>query len=184
MVTASWKTEPYRQKFGTEHYGMDLISRARNRTLWGSGRGTVVSTGKDSVVGNVVAVMYPAALNRKTGQSGDVVFRYFHLESISVRIGQSVTKDTRLGFYGNTGMYSTGAHLHLEADTDTAFPLYSPTVLRSSFLMGRAVGAHDKTMTNPADWLYCKTSAPDRQSWETAGGVFIRLSDRVMENIV
>ncbi len=136
-LTASMKTAAYKTKFGFEHYGADMISTAGDRTLWASGNGTVVAAGNDSVVGNVVAVLYPAAVNHRSGQAQDVVLRYFHLAGIAVTAGQTVTKDTKLGQYGNTGSMSMAAHLHLEADTDAAHPLYSPTVLSSSLLQER-----------------------------------------------
>ncbi len=40
-----------------------------------------------------------------------------------MKAGQKITKDTRLGLYGNTGA-STGDHLHIEIDTDTKYPNY------------------------------------------------------------
>lgn len=45
-------------------------------------------------------------------------------------MGQKITKDTVLGTMGNTGIYSTGVHLHLEIDTDTneKYACWSPTV--------------------------------------------------------
>ena len=48
----------------------------------------------------------------------DLAMLYYHLEKIYVEQGQEVTKDTKLGLYGNTGA-SSGAHLHIEIDTDT-----------------------------------------------------------------
>lgn len=183
LLTASMKTETYRKRFSCVHYGVDLISRQWDRRVYASGKGTVVACGFDRVAGNVIAVRYPHAQNRKTGKLADILFRYFHLERISVEPGQSVTKDTVLGWYGETGALTVGRHLHLEADTDTEHPLYTPTVLRSDFLRGRAEGAHDRTVVNPVDWLYCKTSKPDFQRWATAADLFCAAGDRLMENI-
>lgn len=183
-LTASWKTAAYSTRFGLTHYGIDLISSANDRILYASGTGTVVHAGTDSVVGKVVVVRYTAALNSITGKALDVVFRYFHLDRIDVKAGQSVTKDTKLGVYGTTGLLGTGAHLHLEADTDTAMPLYSPTVWNSSLLRGRLYQANDKTMTNPLEWLHCKTSTPDFQTYATAGDAYIRTEDKRATNIV
>lgn len=179
-MTASWKTKAYKNKFGFEHYGVDMVSAAGDKTLWASGSGTVVSVGSDNVVGNVVAICYPNAFNHKSGETRDVVFRYFHLASIAVKPGQSVTKDTRIGQYGNTGTVGTGAHLHIEADTDTAHPLYSPTVNSSSFLSGRIMGANDKTMTSPLDWLHRKADAPDNQTYMTVADAFIAAGDKTI----
>lgn len=184
MLTASMKTEAYTKRFSCVHYGVDLISRQRDRVVFASGKGTVVACGVDRVVGNVVAIRYPSAENRKTGKTCDLILRYFHLDRVNVMEGQAVTKDTILGLYGETGSMTVGRHLHLEADADTMHPLHSPTVLRSDFLRGRAESAHDRTVVNPVDWLHCKTSKPDFQSWTTAGDIFCAAGDRLMENIL
>lgn len=179
-LTASWKTTAYTAKFGFIHYGIDLISTAGERTLYASGGGVALAAGTDSAVGNVVVVLYPGAYNRVTKKTQDVVFRYFHLGSIKVSRGQRVTKDTELGRYGTTGLVGTGAHLHLEADTDTTYFLYSPTVWSSNFLRGRIYGANDKTMTNPLEWLHRKSSAPDNQMHTTANDQYIRAEDKTI----
>lgn len=143
----------------------------------------MVATGQDSVVGNVVMVCYPNAFNGITRHTCDIVFRYFHLETISVKTGDKVTKDTKLGIYGNTGSMRMALHLHLEADTDVEHPLYSPTVNSSSFLKGRASGANDKTVVNPVEWFHCKISAPDKQSFTTAGDIYIKQEDKSIAKI-
>lgn len=176
-LTASWKTQAYLARFGYVHYGADMVSAQGDRTLWASGAGTVLAAGNDSVVGKVIAIYYPNAQNHVDASVRDLILRYFHLDSVLVKPGDRVTKDTRLGLYGNTGSMSMACHLHLEADTDTKYPLYSPTVLRSGFLKGRALGATDASMTNPLSWLHCKTSAPDRQTYATANDAYIRAED-------
>jgi murein DD-endopeptidase MepM/ murein hydrolase activator NlpD len=183
-LTASMGTENYRSRFGFSHYGADMISRSGNRVIYASGKGEVLETGWDNVVGYVVAVLYPQAICRRTGEIRDMIFRYYHLERIDTAKGKRVTKDSRLGLYGNTGSLVMGRHLHVEADKDIAYPLYSPTVKRSNFLRGRDFGAHAGMMENPVDWLACKTSPPDHQSWTTAADAYILPADRVMENIV
>lgn len=177
-LTASWKTAAYTASFGYVHYGIDLVSSIYDRTLYASGNGVVVTVGTDSVVSKVVIVRYADAYNRVGEKSQDVIFRYFHLDSIRVKAGQTVTKDTVLGAYGTTGLLGTGAHLHLEADTDTVWPSYSPTVWNSSLLRGRVFGANDKTMQNPLEWLHCKNTPPDNQTWTTAGDSYIRAEDK------
>lgn len=58
-----------------------------------------------------------------------IVSRYAHLSKIKVQTGESVDKNTALGYVGSTG-WSTGPHLHLEIyqDSKTINPL---TVLPS-----------------------------------------------------
>lgn len=181
-LTASMKTDSYRRRFGFEHYGVDMVCTSGSRTLYASGNGKVVAAGRDRVVGNVVAVCYPNALHRPTGKAMDVVFRYYHLETILVKEGERVTKDTRLGVYGNTG--SLKMALHLEADTDVAHPLYSPTVGSSDFLRGRTQGANDKTLSSPVEWLHRKTSAPDNQTYATAGDSYISGQDIAIDEVL
>lgn len=178
-LTASWKTESYHKRFGYIHYGCDMVSAQYNRVVYASGDGVVAGCGRDNVVGNVVAVLYTDAVNHN-GKTADLVIRYFHLDSIAVQKWQKVSKDTVLGRYGNTGMLNMAAHLHIEVDCDYAYPMYSPTVLQSNLIKGRAVGANDKSMDNPLDWLHRKSSAPDWQTWATAGDAYIRAEDRVI----
>lgn len=182
-LTASWKTSAYASRFGFVHYGCDMVSASGNRTVYASGKGEVVAVGRDSVVGKVVVVQYHSALHRIDGRARDVVFRYFHLDTVFVSAGQAVTKDTRLGSYGNTGMLQMARHLHLEADRDVLHPLHSPTVCRSSFLTGTAALVNDRTMSNPLEWLHCKTDSPDLQHFSTAGNQFIRSEDRSLPAI-
>lgn len=183
-LTASWKTSAYLNRFGFVHYGADLVSTVGQTALYASGDGEVVAAGRDNVVGNVVVVRYNSALHRPSRFWRDVVFRYFHLASISVKKGQKVSKNTLLGYYGNTGILKMANHLHLEADTDTKYPLYSPTVKSSNFIRGTTAGASDKTMRNPLEFLHCKTSRPDVQSYTHAGNSYIRTEDKKIEMIV
>ena len=172
-LTASMKTAAYLKKFGFVHYGIDMVSTHGDRTIYASGDGVVLATGFDNVVGNVVAVHYPAAYNRTTKKTEDVVFRYFHLEKILVAKGAKLDKDSKIGIYGNTGMLNMANHLHIEADTDVNYPLYSPTVSRSNLIWGRSQGAHDKSMSDPLEWMHCKSTAPDHQTYCTAGDSYI-----------
>ena len=182
-LTASWKTQSYLDRFGFVHYGADMVSSAGDRAVFASGNGTVAAVGRDNVVGNVVAVVYPKALNHRKNQVHDVTLRYYHFESVSVQVGQIVNKDTRLGIYGKIGSMDMSNHLHLEIDTDTKHPLHSPTVLNSNFLKGRAVGASDKTMSSPLDWLHCKIDAPDLQTYSTVNDIYIAAADKIIPNI-
>jgi murein DD-endopeptidase MepM/ murein hydrolase activator NlpD len=185
-LTASIDTEAYKNRFGFRHYGADMVATNGSLTVYSSGNGTVVAAGYDNACGNVVAVYYPGCYNHRAQKTHDVILRYFHLGSISVRSGQKVNKDTRLGYYGHTGKYAgTGAHLHLEADSDTKYPLYTPTLSASNFLRGVSQGAipYDSpgnTVINPLDMLHIKPNLPDWQGFTTAGDRYIRTSDRYL----
>lgn len=181
-LTASWKTQSYRTRFGFGHYGIDLVSSTGQTLVYASGNGTVLAAGYDNVLGNYLVIRYAAA--RRPGFTGEVICRMFHFASLLVRAGQPVTKDTRIGHYGNTGLYSAGAHLHLEMDRDLAYPYYTPTLSgRSTRFLGRNLGATDATMDNPLSWLHCKVSSPDNQRFTTAKDPFIRSEDQTIVTI-
>ena len=110
-------------------------------------------------MGNVVVIRYNNC-QLKNGTTKDLIQRLYHLDRIDVVKGQSITKDTRVGLYGNTGKYTTGAHLHVEFDTDVNYPTYSPTLSSSSNIIKAGT---DSTL-NPAQVMYVKNSAPDYQS--------------------
>lgn len=183
-LTASWKTDAYYKRFGFIHYAIDMVSTSSSQIIYASGNGEVVAAGYDNVVGNVIAIKYPGAIHNPTGKPFDIIFRYFHLSRINVRTGTKVTKDTIIGYYGKTGILSMTNHLHLEADFDTKYPLYSPTVKNSNFIKGTAAGANSKTMLNPLECLSCKISSPDFQSYSHAGDIFIRAEDKIINKIV
>lgn len=183
-LTASWKTDSYKNRFGLVHYGVDMVSSKGVNTLYANGNGTVLLSGKDSVLGNTIVIKYPNVYNRVTKKSSDIVIRYYHLASYYVVANQKVTKDTKIGLYGNTGQLSTGAHLHMEVDTDTKNPYFTPTLSgTSTYFKGRKYGANDSTMSNPISWLYCKSTAPDYQTYTTANDIYIRTEDKTIENI-
>lgn len=158
-VTAGYKNANYQQQFGFRHYGTDLTSTNSDRTVWGSGVGTVLLAGYDNVLGNVLVIRYDNC-QLTTGATKNLIQRIFHLDRIDVKQGQSITKDTRIGLYGNTGKYTTGPHLHVEFDTDTSYPSYSPTISTSSNI----IKAGTDSTVRPAEVMYVKNSAPDYQT--------------------
>jgi murein DD-endopeptidase MepM/ murein hydrolase activator NlpD len=84
------------------HKGID-IARPSDRTIKTVDNGVVVFAGWDGGYGNKVIVDH---------QNGYRTV-YAHLSSISVNVGQTVPKGSRLGDMGSTGD-STGVHLHFE----------------------------------------------------------------------
>lgn len=82
------------------HTGIDLVGED---TIYGTCDGTVVRTGFDRSYGNYIVVQAP-----------DNKFHWFcHLSSITCKVGQKISRTTRIGVMGNTGN-STGKHLHFE----------------------------------------------------------------------
>lgn len=190
QITASYKNAPYADKFGFVHYGVDQVSSTGNTRVYASGKGTLVAKGWDENAGYVVVVKYPAAYNHKTKRTEDVIFRYYHLNSINSNIPSTdngITKDTLLGQYGGSGfgsMTKWDPHLHVEADTDTKYPCYSPTFSGSgSIIKGRNSGANDSTCHSAIEYYHCKPSSPDNQTYSTAGDVYINAGDSSIPSI-
>jgi hypothetical protein len=132
-ILAGYKTAAYLREWGYYHYGWDLYSfdhpdTAQRGKIYASGAGTVALAGRDPGVGNVVVVVYPDAYIHGLDKTAGLTARYYHLASIAVQAGQQVTADTLLGVEGNTG--TSGVHLHVEWDTDTQYPAYSPQVAK------------------------------------------------------
>lgn len=163
-VTAAYKNANYKRQFGYTHYGIDCTDKARtDKTIWGSGNGKITHCGWHPTGGNVVVAVYENC-ELPSGKIKDIAVRYFHLEKILVSAGQKITKDTKLGLYGNTGS-SSGAHLHVEVDTDVKYPNYTPQTSKSNAVLKSGV---DSTL-NPVDVFWAKASSPDWQEISNAG---------------
>lgn len=171
-ITAGYKNANYRNEFGYTHYGVDMTDKERSiLTVWGSGNGEVTHCGWHPSGGNVIVIVYKNC-ELPNGQVKDLAFRYFHLDKIYVSAGQKVTKDTKIGLYGNTGA-SSGAHLHVEVDTDVKYPNYTPQTSKSNDVLKSGV---DSTI-NPVEAFWIKTTAPDNQSVTNSGYDTVASSD-------
>ncbi len=84
------------------HAGVDYGTNGKNIETFGISDGVVTGTGFQKALGNFVYVNYPS-LNHGA--------LYQHLDSIKVKKGDKVTKDTVIGITGATGEV-TGIHLH------------------------------------------------------------------------
>lgn len=87
------------------HTGIDLVGN--NKTVYSVCDGKVILARYYGSYGKCVKVR-----DSKTGN----VFLFAHLNSISVKVGQTVSRVSKLGIMGNTGN-SRGAHLHFEMRT-------------------------------------------------------------------
>ena len=167
LITASYKNKKYETLRGNTstgfmgiHYGMDFCNDLQ---LWGSGNGTVVKTGTDACFGNFIVIKYENVFNHALNKIHDVVLRYFHLSSVSVKTGDKITTKTKLGIMGMTGAYATGIHTHLEADLDIEHWQYTPTLIGSTTYFRAGTRGTGDTTFNPLDVMYIKTTAPDNQ---------------------
>ena len=99
-----WRTFTLNGKEVTDfHYGIDYGTNGKKLPLYAIADGVVYKVSKDSVSGNYIYIDYK--------ELGIRVF-YCHLDSVAVKKGAKVTKDTKVGITGTTGS-STGIHLHL-----------------------------------------------------------------------
>ena len=141
------------------HFGMDFTGS--ETPFYASGNGIVLGLSKNAnnVIGKWLAIKY---YNVKG--YGDIVARYFHLNDISVSVGQKVNLSTLVATYGATGNYVTGAHLHVELDTDTKAWNYTPTLSADNGGLCAGVRGSQDTTLNPAYVFKLKTSAPENQT--------------------
>ncbi len=164
-ITAGYKNAKYLARFGFTHYGIDAVSETGAREVYALGSGTVLAAGLDGAAGDysglgwVTVVRYDKVYLPGTGKIRDIIATTFHHEpnSVKVKAGDRVTARTVLARYGNTGGTTQpdgsrmGAHLHLQLDEDTAYPLYCSGISgKGSRLLKR--GTSDSTI-NPCQVL-------------------------------
>ena len=177
--SAGYKNKAYLKQQGYLHYGVDLYSNVGNKTVYACGDGEVVACGWDGVygnerLGNVIAIVYKnvkvlhdiataTGISHKAGDVIDVACRMFHFDSINVKVGDKVTKDTVIGMYGNTGSTLVGGkrmgkHLHIEFDVDTKWPTLTYGVSKGGTIFNRtedikkAGGLADSTINPSFIW--------------------------------
>lgn len=160
-ITSGYKNTQYRKLFGFGHFGQDMTDKGRGKdyTVWGCGVGTVLEAGYDSKTGYTVVIRYNDCI-LTDGTVRDVIQRSWHFDSLNVKKGDKITKDTRIGKFGDTGSYADGKHLHIEFDKDCNYPTYSPTFAGNTSI----IKAGTDTTLNPTSVLYVKKTAPDYQS--------------------
>ena len=130
MMLCGYKNAQYLAYWKYQHYGVDISTiqggAGDDHIIYASGDGVVVAVGKDNSLGWGLAVLYKDCYNHHTGQSCDLVARYMHMSEVYVAEGQAVKAGDKLAPEGKEG--TADYHLHLEFDTDTNYPAYSPQV--------------------------------------------------------
>lgn len=161
--TAGYKSEKYRRKFGFRHFGIDCVG---SDEVYALGNGVVKlagcdgkngkTTGKTAGCGYVAIVVYTDCENNKSGKPADLTVTYMHLRELpSVTAGQRVTKDTVIGYMGNTGAHTTGKHLHMQMDTDTKYWQYCAGLKKRGYGVFKfAKGGNVDSTVNPTDYLW------------------------------
>lgn len=87
------------------HTGIDLVGNDSN--IYSVCDGKVIMAKYYGDYGNTIKIK-----DNSTGK----VFLFAHLKAFSVRVGQTVSKTSKIGIMGNTGR-SSGTHLHIEIRT-------------------------------------------------------------------
>ncbi|MEG1774588.1 MAG: M23 family metallopeptidase, partial [Oscillospiraceae bacterium] len=128
-VNAGYGSAKYLQTFGFAHYGVDLAAMDGTTDVRACADGEIIACGMDGNtekerLGNVI-VMILRDVRLPDGRITDLACRMFHLASIAVKAGQKVRQGEVVAQYGNTGAHTTGAHLHIEFDTDAAHPSHA-----------------------------------------------------------
>ena len=88
------------------HFGVDYGNTPSNNIIVAAAAGKVTFSKATTGYGNTVMIVH--AIGGKTFETV-----YAHLQSIGVRVGQTVKQGERIGVKGTTGD-STGIHLHFE----------------------------------------------------------------------
>lgn len=165
-VTAGYKNPQYLAYWKFAHYGMDCTSPST--TVYACGNGEVVACGQDgpdltganSRLGNVIVIVYKDVLCND-GKVRNLTCRMYHFAAIRTSVGQKVTKDTVIGYYGNTGANTTGAHLHIEFDTDINYPTLAygvsvksiNRIINTQAVYKQAGGLADSTINPSQVWF-------------------------------
>ena len=95
-------TSGFGKRWGRMHKGTDFAA-PHGTPIYSTGDGVVIHAGWQSGYGKLV----------KTQHEFGIETRYAHMSKIRVKVGQRVSRGTRIGDMGNTGR-STGTHLHYE----------------------------------------------------------------------
>ena len=168
-LSASRTTDPnssYAGSYnGSSHYGADIACSA-GTILKGLGNGTVVGTGYNTKEGYFISVKYLNCIPVSGGTYKDLIVRYFHMKSVSAKLNDAVTTSTTLGESGNTGEWCSGAHVHVEVDTDTAYPNYTPSLQNSNNNGGGLYKGTD-SCENPFDWFFTYSGQSKARYWDS-----------------
>lgn len=113
------------------HYGIDMYANG-DTNVYASGYGEIVDTEEFNSLGNVLAVKYTDVLDHDGKNIGPIILRYCHLASIEKYFG-FVKPGDKIAVQGASGAGAKDKngnpvyHLHLEADSDTAYPSSTPS---------------------------------------------------------
>ena len=149
-ISAGYLSDAYRKGYGYPHYGMDFDERGgKGFDVIAGGSGVVLGTEKNAnSIGGVVVIQYNDVYNPTTKKVQDLIARYLHLAEIKVQKGERVTAYQPIGHV--SGSHKWWNHVHLELDTDTAYPFNTPQVSEGASRLLVRYPATAATLLNPA----------------------------------
>lgn len=151
-MTAGYKNPTYRHVMGFSHYGVDMADLKRvNDDVYAPFKMEIVQAGYDHLLGGtIIAVSVNKVVVHNGPKKGErrLVIRMAHLKKTYVEAGDVIgPEDHKIAEYGGTGLYGGSPHLHVEIDSDTKWPAYSPTIKANSNIWR----AGNDTTINPMD---------------------------------
>jgi murein DD-endopeptidase MepM/ murein hydrolase activator NlpD/uncharacterized protein YdaT len=106
------------------HYGVPILAL---------NRGVILDQGKTTEEGKYVKILLDLKA-REGDQLKDIVLRYVHLSDYVGSVGQAVEQGDIIAHVGNTGLFTTGAHVHMEVivgDTNRDPTKWIPFLIRA-----------------------------------------------------
>lgn len=142
---------PYKGQFrvsqeykGKVHQGLDLVG-VSSKDLYATTDGIV------EIASNADPNGFGLYVRIKSSENGWIYY-YGHMSSVCVKVGQKVTKGTKIGVEGSTGR-STGSHCHYEVRTTPGVKSSYTDISKLSGIPN-AVGTYNSDLFSTNDTIY------------------------------
>ena len=147
VITAGYRNPTYLEKNGYPHYGLDITSvDGGHAEVLASGTGVVLGTEFcDNSLGNIAVIRYDQVFVPQLGKTVSLIARYYHMASFLLQQGEMVSTGQAIGSFD--GKHEWYHHVHIELDTDLAYPFNTPQVAENaSELLNRHPASGEKTL--------------------------------------
>lgn len=151
-ITAGYQNPVYYEKNSYAHFGTDITVPSGQGNVLASGRGVVLGTEFcDNSLGNIVVIRYPDVYVPQTGETTSLIARYYHMTAIFLEKDDVVSAGQIIGVVDRSHKWYH--HVHLELDTDLAYPFHTPQVAESSSALLNRFPADGSTIIDPISVL-------------------------------
>lgn len=151
-ITAGYRNAKYLEKQGYPHFGIDITSDSRYADILASGNGVVLGTEFcDNSLGNIAVIQYDNVFLPESGETVSLIARYYHMLTMTVQAGDTVAANQAIGTIDHSHEWYN--HIHLELDTDLAYPFYTPQVAEASSALLNRYPADGASIIEPIDIL-------------------------------